>query len=55
LCALKLDETESDAAVNTLEAFVGAVEAQRGKEISELDAYGLIQAAANIIKMLSEA
>jgi hypothetical protein len=41
------------AAVNTLEAFINAVEAQRGKEISEPDADALIQAAVNIINMLS--
>jgi len=52
LCALKLDETESDAAINTLQAFINAVEAQRCKEISEPDADGLIQAGVNIINML---
>ncbi|MHC4559546.1 MAG: SBBP repeat-containing protein [Planctomycetota bacterium] len=41
------------AAVNTLEAFINAVEAQRGGWIPELDANGLIQAAKNIVNMLS--
>jgi hypothetical protein len=53
LCAVKLDEIESAAAANTLESFINAVEAQRGEEISEPDADDLIQAAVNIINMLS--
>jgi hypothetical protein len=54
LNALDDVNTNNDgAAVNTLEAFISAVEAQRGKEISETDADALIQAAVNIINMLS--
>ena len=46
--------TNNDAAaINTLEAFISAVEAQRGKEISETDTDGLIQVAVNIINMSS--
>jgi uncharacterized delta-60 repeat protein len=41
------------AAINTLEAFISAVEAQRGKEISEADADELIAVAAEIIVILS--
>jgi len=48
-----LNTNNDAAAINTLEAFINAVEAQRGKEISELDAHGLIQAAVNIINMLN--
>jgi hypothetical protein len=54
LGALDDVNTNNDAAaINTIEAFINAVEAQRGKEISEPDADGLIQAAVNIINMLS--
>ena len=54
LNALDDVNTNNDAAaINTIEAFINAVEAQRGKEISELDADGLKQAAENIINMLS--
>jgi hypothetical protein len=48
-----INTNNDDAAINTLEAFISAVEAQRGKEISEPDADGLIQAGVNIINMLS--
>ena len=41
------------AAINTLEAFINAVEAQRGKSISEADADALIAAAQEIIALLS--
>jgi uncharacterized delta-60 repeat protein len=48
-----VNQNNDGAAINTLESFIKAVEAQRGKEVSEPDAYGLIQAAVNIINMLS--
>ncbi len=41
------------AAVNTLEAFINAVEAQRGTKITEADADALIAAAHEIIALLS--
>ena len=41
------------AAVNTLEAFINAVEAQRGTKITEADADALIAAAQEIIALLS--
>ena len=54
LNALDDVNTNNDAAaINTLEAFINAVEAQRGGWISVPDADGLIQAAVNIIIMLS--
>jgi hypothetical protein len=54
LNALDDVNTNNDgAAVNTLEAFINAVEAQRGQKITETDADGLIQAAVNIINMLT--
>jgi len=49
------DENENNdaAAVNSLEAFINAVEAQRGKKIPEADADALIAAALDIIDLLS--
>jgi hypothetical protein len=41
------------APVNTLEAFINAVEAQRGTKITEADADALIAAAQEIIALLS--
>jgi len=41
------------AAINTLQSFINAVEAQRGKKISETDADELIVAAQKIIDLLS--
>ena len=41
------------AAINALEAFINAVEAQRGKQITEMDADALIAMAEDIIAMLS--
>jgi parallel beta-helix repeat protein len=41
------------AAVNSLGAFINAVEAQRGKEVSEQDADSLIAAAQQIIDLLN--
>ena len=40
------------AAVNTLEAFINAVEAQRGNKISQADADALIADAQQIIDLL---
>jgi hypothetical protein len=40
------------AAVNTLEAFINAVEVQRGNKISEADADALIADAQQIIDLL---
>jgi len=40
-------------AINTLEAFINAVEAQRGNKIQEADADTLIAAALEIINLLS--
>jgi len=50
------DENENNdaAAVNTLEAFINAVEAQRGKKIPEAEADALIAAAQEIIELLSD-
>jgi len=54
LNALDDVNTNNDvAAINTLEAFINAVEAQSGDKIQETDADGLIQAAVNIINMLT--
>jgi hypothetical protein len=49
------DENENNdiAAINTLEAFINAVEAQRGKKIPEAEADALIAAAQEIIELLS--
>jgi len=51
---LEDDNENNDAAViNLLEAFINAVEAQRGKKIPEADADALIEAAQEIINLLS--
>ena len=47
-----MNENNDGAAVNSLIAFINAVEAQRGNEIEEADACGLIQAADEIIVAL---
>ena len=49
-----LDENEQNdvAAINSLQAFINAVEAQRSKKISEEDADNLIAAAQQIIDLL---
>jgi len=55
LNALDDVNTNNDvAAINALEAFINAVEAQSGDKIPEADADGLIQAAVNIINMLTD-
>jgi hypothetical protein len=50
------DENENNdaAAVNTLEAFINAVEAQRGKKIPQAEADDLIAAAQEIIDLLND-
>ncbi|MHC4158568.1 MAG: FIMAH domain-containing protein, partial [Planctomycetota bacterium] len=50
------DENENNdiAAINTLGAFINAVEAQRGKKIPEAEADALIAAAQQIIDLLSD-
>lgn len=47
------NENNDGAAVNSLEAFINAVNAQRGKKISEEDAEALIEAAQQIIDLLN--
>ena len=47
------NENNDRAAANTLGAFVNAVNAQRGKKISEEDADSLINAAQQIIDLLT--
>jgi hypothetical protein len=48
------NENNDTAAINSLEAFINAVDAQRGKKISEVDADSLITAAQEIIELLSD-
>jgi len=48
------DEDNDAAAINSLQAFINAVEAQSGKKISQEDADGLIEAAQQIIELLSD-
>lgn len=48
-----INENNDVAAINTLEAFINAVEAQRGNKISEADADALIASAQEIIELLS--
>jgi len=47
-----INENNDVVAINTLQAFIKAVEAQRGKKISEEDAEALIASAQQIIDML---
>ena len=47
-----LNENNDVAAFNSLEAFINAVEAQRGNKIPEADADDLIAAAQQIIDLL---
>ena len=47
------NENNDVAAINALNAFINAVEAQRGNKISEADADILIAAALDIISMLN--
>jgi hypothetical protein len=49
-----VNEHNDRAAISSLEAFIHAVEAQRGKRISDADADALIAAAEEIILLLSE-
>jgi len=48
-----LNGRNDGAAINNLQAFINAVEAQWGKHIPEADAEALIAAAQSIIDMLS--
>lgn len=48
-----INQNNDVAAINTLGAFINAVEAQRGKKITEADADALIAAAQEIIAALS--
>jgi len=51
--ALEDINTNNDvAAINSLQAFINAVEAQRGKQISDTDADTLIAAAQEIIALI---
>jgi parallel beta-helix repeat protein/predicted outer membrane repeat protein len=55
LRALEDENEDNDlAAINTLGAFINAVEAQRGKKIPEAEADALIAAAQEIIELLSD-
>jgi hypothetical protein len=47
------NENNDVASINSLESFINAVQAQRGKKISEADADVLIAAAQKIIELLS--
>jgi hypothetical protein len=48
-----INENNDVAAINTLQAFINAVEAQRGDKIPEADADALIAAAQEIIDLVS--
>jgi hypothetical protein len=48
-----INENNDVAAINTLQAFINAVEAQRGSKISEANADALITSAQEIINLLS--
>ncbi len=48
------NENNDAAAINLLEAFINAVQAQRGKKIPEADADALIATAQQIIDLLSD-
>jgi hypothetical protein len=48
-----INENNDVAAINTLEAFINAVEAQRGNKISDTNADDLIAAAQAIINQLN--
>ncbi|MHC4445016.1 MAG: TolB family protein, partial [Planctomycetota bacterium] len=48
-----LNENNNLAAINTLQAFINAVQAQRGSKIPEAEADALIAAAREIIDLLS--
>ena len=47
------NENNDAAAINLLETFINAVEAQRGKKISQADADSLIESAEKIIDLLT--
>ncbi len=48
-----INENNDVAPVNTLKAFINAVQAQRGTKITEADVDALIAAAQEIIALLS--
>lgn len=48
-----INENNDVAAINTLQAFINAVEAQRGNKVSEADADAIIASAQEIIELLS--
>lgn len=48
----KLNDSKIEPAINSLNAFINAVEAQQGKKISQYDAEDLISAARAIIEVL---
>lgn len=50
-----VNEINDVAAINSLNAFINAVEAQRGKKLEEADACSLIEAADSIIVLLGGA
>ena len=50
-----MNQNNDVAAINSLEAFINAVEAQRGTKIAEADADDLVAAAQAIIDALSGA
>jgi len=47
------NENNDAAAINSLQAFINAVQAQSGKKISQADADSLIAAAQQIIDLLT--
>lgn len=50
-----MNENNDVAAINSLYAFINALEAQRGNKITEADACSMIQAADQIIVTLGAA
>ena len=49
-----LNENNDVSAVNNLYAFINAIQAQRGKKISEADADAMIESAQMIIDLLTQ-
>ncbi|GAG09973.1 unnamed protein product, partial [marine sediment metagenome] len=50
--AKKLEDSKITPAINALNAFINAVEAQQGKKITQADAEALITAAQEIILVI---
>ena len=48
-----INENNNVAAINSLQAFINVVEAQRGQELSDADANTVIAAAQAIIDLLN--